>query len=619
MDKRKQKLIDLAVAIIILLISIPVMAFCIGGGGVGKAWDCLPRVTSSGEAKAEYAVYKLTYGEKQTVDSVWVNFSRFNEKSGKLKFIFDFTDSEEQAKGTSYMELTRRQAVVENAGEKSFRFIKAVENAGEKSAYVRVCIKQCVSVNEIVFSDKDGNSVKAEFFGAITWKNDKYGFYYSDEVKGVSTAEYSVDSRFLLGNGKSIENAGVNQAELLTAVTSFLSGDGAGVSSTHGPLGVALTSIGVLIFGAGLFGLNFINYLAFIVALMLLYFAGKKVFNDFRYGIAASAVCLVLGLPVSAVIGSAASALALPFIIGAFLLAYDYLLYPVKNSKKIAVSGILFSVAFAIDVHSLVAFMGLAVICVLGAKREITAFEGYKTLKGLEREYGREKYVKRTIAVILRAIVCFLIFPFLIQLLSYGITFFAYANYYASLNGNVFAIFAENTKLLFLKSSASDSLIFGWLIGIGSENSKFYGENVAEICSNPFVAFIGAACAIFIIVLVCSFKAQNEKVKKVFEKNKYESVIGSLVLSVAFVSCFVSLMIFGFYGAYQTYLYAAAAFCFSLPLAFKYLCAINEKTAYFSLSFCAAIAAVFEILFFTEIFQLNFFPSIAQVIFTFKF
>ena len=32
MDKRKQKLIDLAVVIIILLISVPVMAFCLGGG-----------------------------------------------------------------------------------------------------------------------------------------------------------------------------------------------------------------------------------------------------------------------------------------------------------------------------------------------------------------------------------------------------------------------------------------------------------------------------------------------------------------------------------------------------------------------------------------------------------
>lgn len=620
MDKRKQKLIDLIVVLIITLISLPIMAFCLGNGGtLGGAWNCAPRITQSGAEKPEYAVFKLNYGEKQSVYSIYINFSRVENTDDELSLIFDFTDSEEMAKSTSHLGITRRQTTVKNASEKSYRFIKAVEKANQRTSFARICLKQNVSVNEILFLDKDGNSIKAEFFGAITWKNDKYGFYEKSEIKGVSSADCSVDARYSIHNEQSIENLGVKQAELLTAVTSFLNGDGAGVSSSHAPLGVIITSIGVLIFGAGLFGLNFMNYVALLSTLILLYFAGKKVFNDFKFGIATVAVCLISGLPISAAIASAASTLALPFIIGAFLLAYEYLMYPVKNSAKIAVAGVLFSIAFAIDVHSIVAFLGLAVICVLGIKREIAAFSNYDELKGLNREYAREKYIKRTTLVIIRAVCCFLILPFLTQILTCGLAFFSYANYYAELNGNVFAIFAKNTSALFSARTGDETLIFGWLIGLGGENAKYYGDNVTKITANPFAMLLGAIAVVFVIVLVCLYKSKNELAQKAFSKNKYESVLGALVLSLAFVSCFISLLIFGFFGAYQTYLYAAAAFCFAVPLSFKYLCAVNEKTAYYSLSVSSVFAFIFEVIFFTEIFGLNFFPSIAQVIFTFKF
>ena len=620
MDKRKQKLIDLVAVIIILLLTLPIAVFCIGkNGSTGGAWDCAPRVSASGTVRPEYAVYNVVYGEKQNVNSVCVNFSRFdkNVDGDKLMLTFDFTDSESQAKSTSYIPLSRRQSVVENASEKSYSFVKIIENSGEKTKYVRVCVKQNVSINEIAFLDKNGNPLKADFLGAITWKNDKYDFYYKDELKGISSAEYSVDARYSAGTGERFENPGKSQAELLTAVTSFLKGDGAGVSSTHAPLGVILTSIGVAVFGAGLFGLNFMNYIAFVSTLIIVYFAAKKFFSDYRFGIAAAAILLFAGLPVSAAIGGAASALALPFVVGALLLAYEYLLYPVKNYKKIAISGLLFSVAFAIDVHSIVAFVALAIVCVLGAKQEISAFSGYEKLSGLQREYAREKYVKRTVSVIVRSVCCFLLLPFLIQFLSYGISFFAYANYYVELGGNLFAIFAKNTSALFSASISDKTLIFGWLIGLGGETSKYYGENIAKISCNPAVTVIGTAAAIFIIALVCSFRTKKTLAEKAFAENKYQSVIGAIVVFLAFVSCFVSLLIFGIYGAYQTYLYAAAVYCFAIPLSFKYLRAISEKAAYYSLSVCSVIVLLFGVVFFTRILQLDFYPSIAQVIFGF--
>lgn len=620
MDKRKQKLIDALAVIIILLLTLPIAVFCMGkNGSTGGSWDCVPRVTPSGTAKPEYAVYKIVYGEKQSINSVCVNFSRFdkNADGNKLMLTFDFTDSESQAKSTSYIPLSRRQAAVENASEKSYFFVKIIENSGEKSAYVRVGVKQNVSINEIVFLDKSKNPLKAEFFGAITWKNDKYDFYYKDELKGVSSAENSVDARYSAGTGENFENPGEKQAELLTAVTSFLKGDGAGVSSTHAPLGVILTSIGTAIFGAGLFGLNFMNYIAFVSTLIIVYFAAKKFFSDYRFGIAAAAILLFAGVPVSAAIGGAASALALPFVVGALLLAYEYLLYPVKNCKKIAVSGILFSLAFAIDVHSIVAFMALAIVCVSGAKREISAFSGYEKLSGLEREYAREKYVKRTVSVIVRAVCCFLFLPFLIQFISYGISFFAYANYYGELGGNLFAIFAKNTAALFSAAASDESLIFGWLIGLGGETSKYYGENAAKISCNPAVIVLGTAAVVFVSSLVCSYGTKKPLTEKAFSENKYQSVTGALVVFVSFVSCFVSLLIFGVYGAYQTFLYAAAVYCFAIPLSFKCLRAINEKTAFYSLSVCSVVVFVFGAIFFTQILQLDFYPSIAQVIFGF--
>lgn len=86
-------------------------------------------------------------------------------------------------------------------------------------------------------------------------------------------------------------------------------------------------------------------------------------------------------------------------------------------------------------------------------------------------------------------------------------------------------------------------------------------------------------------------------------------------VTIFFLSSFLSLAIFGLYGAYQSFVYSQIACCFSILLAFKLLKDEKEQLACFLAVAVVVIAVLFEVACFTEIFQLDFFPSIATVVF----
>ncbi len=612
MDKRKQRLIDLAVILVITLLTLPILAFCLGGGGLGESWHVQPHINPDGEARTEYAVYKLEYGEKQSVNSIYLNVASYdNENSDKIEITFYFTRSLNNAKGTSVISSASKKASLDASGEDNYLFVKGVDNISETSTYVRVGVKNNLFINEIVFVDKENAVINASFVGARTWKDDKYDFFEKGELSdyGAKNAVDASDSLRIFEDGA--VNFSKKQAELAAAANSFLRGDGYFVSKTHGALGVIFSSAGIALFKTGLFGLSFTSYLCLLCSLIIIYFACKKFFENWVYAACGVAVFVFCGLGISAAIGASASSLALPFAVGAFALALIYLKNPASNPRLIAASGVLFSFALAIDFNALVTFLPLASIAVFGAAREIKAFSDYNDYVGLEREYRREKYKKVAVSSVLRIIACFIVFPILVQIISYGAAIITYANYYSV--DNIFSIIKINNHALFTASKAEDSLVFGWLIGLGSEASREYGSNFAEICANPFVICLGTASIILLTVFALIETRKNNNLKsKIFtlEGNSGKA----LTISFSFIACFLSLLVFGLFGAYQSYLYAQTLFCFSIMLAFKYIYEKNQKVARIIAIIACVVCVLFEVVYFTEILQLGFFPSIKDVI-----
>lgn len=615
MDKRKERLADFAAILIIIILTLPILAFCLGSGsGFGEAWNVSPRSTPSGEVRPEYAVFKLDYGEKQTVASVYVNISAAYSADGeKIEFIFDFTDSEEQAKGTSYLSARRKTASLECSEKTNYKYIKALENIGESASYVRVCVKKSVRVNEIVFVDKNENPVKAIALGALTWKGDKYGYYDISELPRYSAACAVDASDSLVISSDGVVNFSDKQAELAAAANSFLSGDGYFISSTHAPLGVVIAALGILLFGTGLFGLCFFNYIALVVSLCIIYFVAKSISEGRVYACVCAGLFGLCFCGISSAIGATAASLALPFVLGAFYAAYRYIKSPIKNSKHIALSGALFSLAIAIDFHAVVAFIALFAFAVYGAKEEIRTYSNYELYGGLEREYAREKYKKQTAFIVFKLAAGFVLLSALIQFISYGITFISYSAYYADFN--IFAVAAKNNDALFSTKSENASLIFGWLIGFGGEPSKLYGENAAKVCSNPLAVIIGTVSAAYTCYSACHAKIKSKRLSSVqISVSEKASATDSAFLALWFVSCFFALMAFGFFGDYSSFLYAQAAYCFLIIFAFKSLLAKNEKTVCYCAVFVCVAVILTEVVCFTEIFQLDFFPSIKTVI-----
>lgn len=614
MEKRKSRLLDLAVVIIIIILTLPVFAFCLGGAsGFGGAWIVQPRTTPSGEVRLEYGVFKLEYGEKQTVAAVYVNAAKTSAKYGeKTEFIFDFTDSESQAKTTSYISARRKIAELESSEKTDYKFINVLKNVGEGAKYVRVGVKNSVRVNEIVFVDKNDEPVKAVALGALTWKENKYGYFDKSELgsNGADCATDAYGSLEFSSSGAVIFSD--KQAELAAAANSFLYGDGYAVSSSHSPLGVVITALGLLLFGTGLFGLCFFNYIALIISLCIVYFAAKNIFENRVYAYVCVALFALCFCGISSAIGASAANLALPPILGGVYSAYIYVKSPMKNSKSIALSGVLFSFAIAIDFHAIVSLLALLAFAVYGAKREISSYSGYEVYGGLEREYARVKYKKHAAFTVFKLVACFLLLPALIQVISYGITFISYSAYYADYN--IFAIAAKNNNALFFAKSENSSLIFSWLIGLGGEGSKLYGENATKICANALAVIIGTASVAYVCVTVCRAKIKSKQAGGVVTASKKTHLENAAFLAVWFISCFLTLTVFGFLGEYCSFLYAQAAYGFLILFAFKTSCAKNEKAT----CYCAVLACVLVVLLeavcFTEIFQLDFFPSINTVI-----
>lgn len=620
MDKRKNRLLDLAVIIIIIILTLPVFAFCLGTtGGIGGSWLVEPRITQSGEAKTEYAVFKLEYGENQTVASVYMNIASIGGSASgnvgeKIDFIFDFTDSEKQAKSTSYLSAKRKTASLECSEKTNYKFIKALDGVGEGSSFVRVGVKKSVRVNEIVFLDKNDKPVKAVALGALTWKGKNYGYYDKSELSSSGAAACAADAYGSLAFSSSgVVNFSDKQAELAAAANSFLSGDGYFVSSTHAPLGVVITALGILLFGTGLFGLCFFNYIALVVSLCIIYFAAKSIFEGRGYACVCVGLFALCFCGISSAIGATAAGLALPFVLGAFYAAYRYIKSPIKNSKHIALSGVLFSLAIAIDFHAVVAFIALFAFALYGAKNEIKAYSDYELYGGLEREYARERYKKQTAFIVFKLTACFVLLPALIQFISYGITFISYSAYYVDFN--IFAIAAKNNDALFSAKSENTSLIFSWLIGFGGEEAKLYGDNAAKVCSNPLAVIIGTVSAVYACYFACHAKIKNKRLTgEQISVSEKAAATDSAFLALWFVSCFFALIVFGFFGEYCSFLYAQAAYCFLITFAFKSLLAKNEKVACYCAAFACVAVILTEAVCFTEILQLDFFPSIKTVI-----
>ncbi len=617
MDKRRERLFDLAVIIIITILTLPILAFCLGSSsGLGESWNVQPHVSTSGdEVRSEYSVFKLNYGENQTLNSIYLNVAAYEDLTDdKLELTFYFTNSESQAKGSSVISTLQKTAIIEEVSKNAYRFVSnsKLQNLSESSKYVRIGVKNSILINEIVFVDKNNKTIVADYIGSRTWQSEKYDFYYATELGELGAAGAVDASDSLVFSNSGAVNFSDKQADLAAAVNSFLSGNGYFVSKTHGPLGVAFASIGTAIFKTGLFGLCFIGYLCLLCSFYIIYFTGKNFFENRIYAICSVVIFAVCGIGISSAIGASASSIALPFIAGAFALAFAYLKNPIKRPKSIALSGILFSFAVAIDFTSISCFIVLAACAVIGLTREVKVFADYNDYGGLEREYRREKYKKALISSVFKAIAAFIVLPILFQIISYGITFVSYAEYYAETN--IFAIIVKNNNALFSASKNDGSLIFSWLLGIGSENAKLFGDNTAKICANSFVVLIGSLSVVFLIVYAI-LKSRKQKTQKGQGFFSLASANEIFSVTLFFLSSFLSLAIFGFYGAYQSFVCSQLACCFSILLAFKLLKNEKERLACFLAVATVVIAVLFEVACFTEIFQLDFFPSIATVVF----
>ena len=314
--------------------------------------------------------------------------------------------------------------------------------------YWKVATQDSLQINEIVFTNKDGEVLTTTLFGAnvreisASGKYYTYKFYEAADLSKDSTAGNICDEQETFqqfSNMSKKYNFTKAEASLVNAGLSILNGDNLYVDKTVGALGVELVTLGMSVFGVNTLGVRIIPYIFFILTVVLLFAFGRRLFGDSDMGILFAVFYLLAGLGLSVASAGGVIVVAVFFAVLALFFMHmfytsisNYIFSKTKHSFRsgttaIWVPVILSAFAFALAVNcspvvlfSLPAVIAIFVFGVIRAKK-VAAYNASIAEFEDEKVKNEKQFRTNTIGSTIIFVLSYFLFVFTLTILFYGI------------------------------------------------------------------------------------------------------------------------------------------------------------------------------------------------------
>ncbi len=569
MNKAKERLITIVTMIAIALICVPVLCFGLGSNAsVKTAWKVTPHVnTSTGAPYSDSVIYSLSESAKEAY--VYVG-NVYNAPNDKIEMTLITSDSLDSIKGGDYFFLSKKVCSFNVKKGEYPGWVKLNFSGSLNSKYVKISTAQSFEFFEVGFINEKKEKIDVKCIGGIVWKNGNHKFV--EVSTQADTFALTCDEQGGFVPQKGLNSLTKEELRLSGAIDNFLNVKGGYVSQSDNPLGVILPSIGVAIFGNGPFGLRIIGFLFFVATLYLLFFFAKKLFSSSVYGIIAVLLYLFVGLGLSLVTRSSALSISTFFLIASFYFSFAFYKKSTDakktriNSNYLLLCGLTFALAISVSLYSVFALPALLIICLIPSiKAIIETRKTYILSSGLEKEYAREKYNRTLSKVILKSALGFIVMPIALIVISYGIAYPTYVNYYQT---NFIKAIALNHANAFKNSS--DGLFAAWAIGLGSSAMQTPFGHTAYLMANRVLSAISCISVAVIGVMYILEKGDsilNGKLLVALKENKSNYVL----ILTAFLSTWLMNIFFLGSSNYASFAITLAIAVLSLTLLYKLL------------------------------------------------
>ena len=591
MNNAKERLITLITMIAIALVMIPFLCFGLGSNvGVKTAWTIEPHASDvqTGNYQTDSVIYSLS----GTASNVYIYVGNvYNAPSDKIEITIVSSDSFSSIKGSDYLLPSKKVCVFEaNKGEYN-GWIKLNFNGTIASKYVKFSTAQSFELFEVGFTNAKGQKIDAKCEGGIVWKNNQHVFV-SAEVEKNSFA-LTCDEQKAFNPAKSLNVLSPAEIDLSGAVDNLINFKGGYVSKSANALGVAFTSVGVLAFGNGPFGLRIVGFLFFTATLYLIFFLARKLFNKAGYGVVAVVLYLFAGIGIALVTKSSVETITTFFVLASFYFATNYHLKARDaksarmNSNNLLLCGLMLAIALNVSFYAVLAIPAVLFVCLLPAiKAIIETRKRYIQSSGLEKEYAREKYNKTISLVVLKSIFGFVVMPILLALIGYGLAFPSYCGYYdknliGSMIANQFASFK------FFK----DGLFLAWVLGLGQATMPTpFGFNL-YIIANRVLSAVSCLSVLAIGVLYVLNHANKINSGRLIVGLKDNKTAYILILS-GFLSTWVLNILLLNSANYASFALVLVFAVLSLTLLYKLLSQCMNKSVLNAITIAVSILIV---------------------------
>lgn len=453
---------------------------------------------------------------------------------------FDFKTKSDFSGSSQYYNKSVSATIPVVYGSGGYKFIKVYDSKDidEKTQkekgeipYQRVKINtpHCLDFHEVVFTDKDGKVLRTEINS--TDENERTrAKLLVDEQEYFTT---STSKKFILTD---------KEIETLYMIRGLKNGEKTAVTS--GPLSVAISWLGVSIFGENTFGVRFFNLVSGLAVLTVVFYFTVKLFGERKYGVTASVFALTIGAVFSAstfgfeLIGALFALLAI-YMLAIYFIKYYYGEGGVKGLLTLILSGVFYGLSIASNMAYsviIVGLVGLFVFAHLRAKKLYKKQE--KEAKGLEKEEIFLSFRKKTYTSVLTAICSFVIIPIIIFILAFILVGRVYKSYYGV---GLIASAVKYTAFALTPAYAVNP--FALLVGFGGQNFKGYYSFL-----NYFATVLGLLSFVFVTVATVFGKKIAFLKNMPSVTNKYKIITCSFVAFLLTVFLGYNSSVVGFVG-----------------------------------------------------------------------
>ena len=582
----------LITSIVIIAASLLVFAFCFADFSVCKTSWLSEIRTVDGTALTDDASVTLildrtrntvssdsessgiTDTESAPIDGIWVNlgYAYTYSQDNTVKIYFDFKTTDVDG----YRRRVEKNIKINAGGEQYgwIRIFNADEDNGGEINYSRVTIHTpyIFEFGEVAFTDENGGIINISKLESETTTNNT-GKYICDEQNNFTSG---TSRKYVISSA---------EEKLLSAATSFIHGGSVADKGTM-PLGVVITAVGVLLFGANALGLRIMQFLFGVGLILCFYRLSRKLYKNEFISIIGVVLLASGGLIVAAAGIGFADITAAFFAFLSYSFAVDYFIsgYNFKNRKKsvfqILMAGLTFSAAVAVKFTYVYTISGLAAVFIFALRKQYFQYRNEeKEAKGLIKEDIYRFYRRNAITVSYVMPLCLIVLPVLFLFITYCAVYFRYEHIYG---GGVFGVmFSDLSGMLTYKTSDSRSNIFGWLIGLGSE--KLSENNY--LFMNIAVNVIALISLIFTTVIMIAGK-YNVKIRKIRAAvyNKYKIIIAM------FLAAFLPLMFTYNTNVLTDFVFADIIYIMMITLAFTAINKIIKNEKKYKITVCVLTA-----------------------------